>query len=225
MEERRLDLRKNVFNKTQYIKTIDTDFNELGVTSITEDLQIQPDTEEFFRLYNSLFYDIPALGETNSHQYLVRTSGDYVNFDEISEEVQALQAEIAQLRQDLLAAQMANVRVMASGSQDPKTNEALEVLENELTAANQNLINTATQLSEEANVSQNVDLFTIQGGELGGDAGAALTGNSNVALGYYAFSKLQGTGTENVAVGKGAGLNRPMLKRLGSFFTGKGFKE
>ena len=172
MEERRLDLRKNVFNKTQYIKTIDTDFNELGVTSITEDLQIQPDTEEFFRLYNSLFYDIPALGETNSHQYLVRTSGDYVNFDEISEEVQALQAEIAQLRQDLLAAQMANVRVMASGSQDPKTNEALEVLENELTAANQNLINTATQLSEEANVSQNVDLFTIQGGELGGDAGA-----------------------------------------------------
>ena len=179
MEERRLDLRKNVFNKTQYIKTIDTDFNELGVTSITEDLQIQPNTEEFFRLYNSLFYDIPALGETNSHQYLVRTSGDYINFDEISEEVQALQAEIAQLRQDLLSAQMANVRVMASGSQDPQTNEALEVLENELTAANQNLINTATQLSEEANVSQNADLFTIQGGELGGSDTGATTVSSD----------------------------------------------
>ena len=38
MEERRLDLRKNVFNKTQYIKTIDTDFNELGVTSGVETL-------------------------------------------------------------------------------------------------------------------------------------------------------------------------------------------
>ena len=68
MEERRLDLRKNVFNKTQYIKTIDTDFNELGVTSITEDLQIQPDTEEFWNMtrkdvglidfYNDVFCEV-----------------------------------------------------------------------------------------------------------------------------------------------------------------------
>ena len=51
MEERRLDLRKNVFNKTQYIKTIDTDFNELGVTSITEDLQ---NTTWYRRIFSSL---------------------------------------------------------------------------------------------------------------------------------------------------------------------------
>ena len=71
----RLDLEKNVYNKAQYIKTINTSFNELGVTTITEELEVQPTDEEFFVLYNSLFYDIPALGETNSHQFIVRTSG------------------------------------------------------------------------------------------------------------------------------------------------------
>ena len=39
MAEERLDLRKEVFNKAQYIKTIDTSFDQLGVTTITEDLQ------------------------------------------------------------------------------------------------------------------------------------------------------------------------------------------
>ena len=97
----RLDLEKNVYNKAQYIKTINTSFNELGVTTITEELEVQPTVEEFFVLYNSLFYDIPALGETNSHQFLVRTSGEYINFDEAQGEIEALQAEIAQLRSDL----------------------------------------------------------------------------------------------------------------------------
>ena len=62
MTEERLDLKKEVFNKAQYIKTIDTSFDQLGVTTITEDLQTEPTVEEFFGLYNSLFYNIPALG-------------------------------------------------------------------------------------------------------------------------------------------------------------------
>ncbi len=126
MAEERLDLRKEVFNKAQYIKTIDTSFDQLGVTSLTEDLEAQVTVEEFFGLYNSLFYDIPALGETNSHEYLVRTSGEYVNFDEINEEVRALQAEIAQLRQDLLNAQMENAQAAAAGSQDPATDALIK---------------------------------------------------------------------------------------------------
>lgn len=55
MAEERLDLIKDVFNKAEYIKTINTSFSELGVTSITEDQQLQPTVEEFFTLYNSLF--------------------------------------------------------------------------------------------------------------------------------------------------------------------------
>ena len=163
MAEERLDLVKEVFNKAEYIKTIDTSFNELGVISITEDQQLQPNVEEFFGLYNSLFYDIPALGETNSHQYLVRTSGEYINFDEINDEIQALQAEIAQLRSDLLTAQMENARIEAAKIEDPATNEALLVFEKELQAANENIIETNTILSENTNTSQNTTAVSNSG--------------------------------------------------------------
>ena len=144
MAEERLDLRREVFNKAQYIKTIDTSFDELGATTITEDLQLQPTVEEFFGLYNSLFYDIPALGETNSHQFLVRTSGEYINFEEINGEVLALQAEIAQLRQDLLNAQMNNIKASSEGLGSEQTNEALDIFQKELNIASSQIVDTAT---------------------------------------------------------------------------------
>ena len=48
----RLDLIKDVFNKAEYIKTIDTSFSELNNQS-------QIDIPTFFREYNRLFFDIP----------------------------------------------------------------------------------------------------------------------------------------------------------------------
>ena len=155
MEEERLDLTKDVFNKAEYIKTINTSFSELGVTSITEDQQLQPTVEEFFTLYNSLFYDVPALGETNSHEYLIKTSGEYINYEERNEEIQALQAEIAQLRSDLLSAQMDSIRAAAEPSENEQTNEALAVFQRELQAANENIITTNTTLSNNTQTSQN----------------------------------------------------------------------
>ena len=152
---KRLDLVKEVFNKAEYVKTIDTSFNEFGNITITEELQTQPTVEEFFGLYNSLFYDIPALGETNSHQYLVKISGEYINFDEVNGEIQALQAEIAQLRSDLLTAQMENIRIAAEPSNSPQTDKMLLELEKELQIANENLIQTNTTLSENTNTSTN----------------------------------------------------------------------
>ena len=98
-------LNKTVFNKTQYTKTIDTTFNELGVTTIQEDLDEQPTVEEFFSLYNELFYIIPEFGETNSHQYLIQQSSDYINFDANQEIIKELQKEISQLRTELLDSQ------------------------------------------------------------------------------------------------------------------------
>ena len=56
-------------------------------------------------MYNELFYNIPELGETNSHEFLIKTSSEYINFEANQEEIDALQAEIAQLRIDLLNAQ------------------------------------------------------------------------------------------------------------------------
>jgi hypothetical protein len=178
----RLDLIKDIYNKAEYIKTINTSFNELGATSITEDQEIQPTVEEFFGLYNSLFYDIPALGETNSHQYLIRTSGEYINFDEVNDEIQALQAEIAQLRSDLLTVQMENARIEASKTGDTATNEALLVFEKEIQAANENIIETNTTLSENTNTSQNTPSVSSGGGSTG--VSSATGGASGGGGGY-----------------------------------------
>ena len=104
--EQRVDTKKKVFNKAQYPKTINTQFSELGITPITNAIAETPTVEEFFQLYDELFYDIPALGATNSHEYLVRTSGEYINFDEQNEIIQALQEEITGLREENLQLQI-----------------------------------------------------------------------------------------------------------------------
>jgi hypothetical protein len=100
-----INLQKQVYDKRQYTKVIDTSFKELGVQTIQERIAEQPTTEEFFGLYNELFYNIPELGETNSHEYLIKTSSEYINFESNQEEIDALQVEITQLRTDLLDAQ------------------------------------------------------------------------------------------------------------------------
>ena len=103
MEE--VNLNKRVFNKVNYKKTIDTEFVQLGVKNLQEQIDDQPTVQDFFDLYNTLFYEIPELGDNNSHQFLIKTSSEYVSIEETDELVEALQDEIAQLREDLLQAQ------------------------------------------------------------------------------------------------------------------------
>ena len=104
--EQRIDLIKKVYSKSEYPRIIDTKFNQLGVMSVNEQLATTITVNQFFEYYNELFYEIPAFGATNSHEYLVITSGDYINFEGDNAEIQALQNEIAQLRKDLLQAQI-----------------------------------------------------------------------------------------------------------------------
>jgi hypothetical protein len=106
-----ISLNKQVFDKTQYSKVIDTSFTQLGVKTIKEQIAAQPTTNEFFSMYNDLFYDIPELGATNSHEYLIKKSSEYIGFEANQEEIIALQAEITQLRIDLLDAQKQNIQL------------------------------------------------------------------------------------------------------------------
>ena len=109
-----IQLNKNVFSKRQYQKTIDTSFSQLGVKTVQEQIDEQPTVQEFFNLYNELFYEIPEEGETNSHEFLVKISGDYIEFDGLNNEITALQDEISQLREDLLNAQKENVELAST---------------------------------------------------------------------------------------------------------------
>lgn len=146
VEERKIDLKKNVFSKAQYIKTIDTSFNELGVQSIAEQLQQETSIEEFFQLYNQLFYEIPAEGTTNSHRYLVEQSGEYINFDQQLEEIEALRAEITQLRTDLLNAQIENIKLQATDSVDVSQN--LSELQSQISQVQSNSTSYNNQINE-----------------------------------------------------------------------------
>ena len=67
-----ISLNKEVFNKRDYQKTINTSFTQLDVQSVQEQLSQQTTVSEFFNLYNELFYEINELGETNSHEYLIK---------------------------------------------------------------------------------------------------------------------------------------------------------
>ena len=109
----RIDLMRKVYSKSEYIKTINTNFSQLGVTTVEEEEENEVTVEQFFGYYNDLFYDIPAEGETNSHVYLVETSGEYINFDEINEEIIALREEITGLRKELLQSQIEGVATEA----------------------------------------------------------------------------------------------------------------
>ena len=100
-----IKFQKQVFNKETYQKVIDTSFKQLGVQSIQQQIADQPTVDDFFNMYNEVFYDIPETGEVNSHEFLIRKSSEYIGFEANQEEIEALQNEIAQLRIDLLDAQ------------------------------------------------------------------------------------------------------------------------
>ena len=103
----KVNLNKELYNKNQYQKVIDTSFTQL--------IQPPPPTPEsipsisvaeFFTNYQEIFFQIPKLGDTNSHEYLVKTSQEYIGSTNTQDDtLQALIDEITQLRQENLELQ------------------------------------------------------------------------------------------------------------------------
>ena len=96
-------LQKQVYDKNQYQKVIDTSFNQLVQPTSTNTGSALPTIDEFFTYYNQLFFDIPKFGEINSHEYLIKTSQEYIgDTSVVNNELQALINEITELRQENL---------------------------------------------------------------------------------------------------------------------------
>jgi len=91
-------LSRTVLKKDQFDKSIDTSFK-----SFVDTVEVDNDTiEEFFRLYNKLYYDIAPEGEFNSHEFLIKESSKLVDFERNDEAIQPLLDEISDLRKRLL---------------------------------------------------------------------------------------------------------------------------
>lgn len=107
------NLNKTVYNRREYLNVIDTSFTQITPTVPVEDTIT---VEQFFQYYNKIFYDIPAEGDVNSHAYLVKTSGDYINTSTTNDDVQLLLDEITLLRQQLLIAEQQNLNLQVTSS-------------------------------------------------------------------------------------------------------------
>jgi len=106
-----INLGRNVFDKNAFKNTIDTNFTQLVSVPDPTFFDINLATvEDFFILYDKFFYDIPQFGESESHEYLIKTSSEYINYKQVNEDIQELLDEIASLRQEILDIQIASIQ-------------------------------------------------------------------------------------------------------------------
>ena len=119
-----VNLNKKVYSKPQYEKTIDTKFSQLATTvninpiaDVAGSVDNSAEIDQFFQEYNKLFYSIPKTGETNSHEYLIKKSSEYVGSISMNDDLQALIDEINQLQRQNLELNQQIVSNAISSSQ------------------------------------------------------------------------------------------------------------
>ena len=117
-----INLNKKVYTKNQYEKVIDTKFSQLATTTTTTpstDLTVDVTVaiNQFFQDYNDLFFQIPKTGSINSHEYLIKTSTEYINYTPVNNDIIALIDEINQLQRQNLELNQQIVSLTISGSQ------------------------------------------------------------------------------------------------------------
>jgi len=114
-----VNLNRQVFNKQKFNDTVDTTFSEIGDQE--QDLNFfdlnLATVDDFFILYNKLFFEIPKEGAINSHTFLVKESGDYVGSQQVNEEIQALLQEISDIREENLELRKENVELITDNSE------------------------------------------------------------------------------------------------------------
>jgi hypothetical protein len=99
MAKERIRIQKEVYRSDQFNNLVDRQFSTFTKPTV----EVDTDTvEEFFRLYDKLYYSIPLEGDNNSHQYLLQKSSELVDFEKTTDDIQPLLDEIAQLRQQNL---------------------------------------------------------------------------------------------------------------------------
>ena len=114
------------YNRDLFQNTFDTSFKELGVAEA--DLSFfDPNlatVDDFFTIYNNLFFIIPKFGEINSHEYLI-------DYKANQEEIQALLDEIAELRENNLQLQVDMASILGAQQEIDKAIEQVEALPTE----------------------------------------------------------------------------------------------
>lgn len=100
--EQQINLIKEVYGRSTYTRVIETAFTEFATPTTASAAPTGITVEQFFEYYNQLFFQIPATGEVNSHEYLVKTSTEYIGSTVLTDNERAYIDEINSLREQLL---------------------------------------------------------------------------------------------------------------------------
>ena len=96
-----IDLGKTTFSRKNFEKVVDNRFKQL-----LNNRPVADDTftiDDFFQLYEDLFYQIPKEGEIQSHRYILNQTAEYLGISlNDGTDIQALLDEITTLRSELL---------------------------------------------------------------------------------------------------------------------------
>ena len=88
---------KTILGKNNSV--LNTDFSFFLKDTVVPEFTL----EDFFQLYEELFYQIPKEGEVESHRYILTKEAEYLGIQLADDvDIQALLNEITSLRQQLL---------------------------------------------------------------------------------------------------------------------------
>lgn len=99
-------IQKQVFDKDTFEKVVDTQFSQL-INQQASNVAVPLTVDEFFKLYEEIFYQIPKEGDINSHRYILEKEAEYLGVNLNNDDIQALLDEITSLRQTVLDTQTA----------------------------------------------------------------------------------------------------------------------
>lgn len=150
--EKNIKLKASVFEKNQYKNNIDTTFSQLTSSLTTTTTTSSLSIPEFFDKYNTLFFDIPRSGSTNTS---VLPSGSHnliaKNFDPVKDPtIQDLLQQVNDIREEILSLNL----------------QILEISDPEFVALNPDAAetgSTSSAFSTTLNQNNNNDTFQTQG--------------------------------------------------------------
>lgn len=100
-----IPIQKTVFDKNLFNRVVNTQFNQLVEPQIEDEEALEFSIDDFFNLYDQLFFQIPREGAINSHQFILQREADYLGITINQDDIQALLNEITSLRQQVLDSQ------------------------------------------------------------------------------------------------------------------------
>jgi hypothetical protein len=109
-----IPVQQAVYSKNRFSKVIDTQFREFALeTPPTPEVTV----EDFFGLYDELFFDIPKEGDINSQRYILNRTAEYLGVKLADDtDINVLLEEITTLKQQLLTTEAENLRLLEQSS-------------------------------------------------------------------------------------------------------------